>query len=127
MRRADLERIRQMAEAKSPSLQWHFVDAPQEVRPRPRVADWNTAKGETFVMEVTPQRFDMLEAIYDPPAPAELEGAVLSASAMTRRPPLQQRSVRRAQESHGDMTPFTTAARNEEIGTARRLLPSVTV
>ena len=31
-------------------------------------------------MEVTPQMFEMLEAIYEPPAPAELEGAVLSAS-----------------------------------------------
>jgi predicted kinase len=79
MRRADRERIRQMAEAKGLSLQWHFVDAPQAVR-RARVADRNTAKGETFVMEVTPEMFEMLEAIYEPPAPAELEGAVLSAS-----------------------------------------------
>jgi len=27
-------------------------------------------------MEVTPEMFEMLEAIYEPPAPAELEGAV---------------------------------------------------
>ena len=33
-----------------------------------------------FVMDVTPQMFEMLEAIYEPPAPAELEGAVLSVS-----------------------------------------------
>ena len=79
MRRADRERIRQMAEAKSLSLQWHCVDAPLEVR-RARVADRNAAKGETFVMEVTPEMFGMLEAIYEPPAPAELEGAVLSVS-----------------------------------------------
>ena len=77
MRRADRERIRQMAEAKSLSLQWHFVDAPQEVR-HARVADRNTAKGETFVMEVTPEMFEILEAIYEAPTPAELEGAVLS-------------------------------------------------
>ena len=31
-------------------------------------------------MEVTPEMFEMLEAIYEPPVPAELEGAVLSAS-----------------------------------------------
>ena len=31
-------------------------------------------------MEVTPEMFEMLEAVYEPPAPAELEGAVLSAS-----------------------------------------------
>ncbi len=79
MRRADRERIRQIAAAKSLSLQWHFVDAPQEVR-RARVADRDTAKGETFVMEVTPEMFEMLEAIYEPPVPAELEGVVLSAS-----------------------------------------------
>ena len=79
MRRADRERIRQMAQAKNLSLQWHFVDAPQEVR-RARVADRNAAKGETFVAEVTPEMFEMLEAVYEPPAPAELEGAVLSAS-----------------------------------------------
>jgi predicted kinase len=77
MRRADRDRIRQMAEAKGLPLQWHFVDAPQEVR-RARVANRNTAQGETFVMEVTPEMFEMLEAIYEPPAPAELEGAVLS-------------------------------------------------
>lgn len=79
MRRADRDRVRQMAESKGLSPQWHFVDAPQEVR-RARVADRNAAKGETFVMEVTPQMFEMLEAIYEPPTPAELEGAVLSVS-----------------------------------------------
>jgi len=79
MRRGDRDSIRQMAEAKGLSLQWHFVDAPQEVR-RARVANRNTAKGETFVMEVTPEMFEMLEAIYEPPTPVELEGAVLSVS-----------------------------------------------
>jgi hypothetical protein len=77
MRRADRERVRQLAKAKDLPLRWHFVDAPQEVR-RARVAVRNTAKGETFVMEVTPEMFEMLEAIYEPPVPAELEGAVLS-------------------------------------------------
>ncbi len=79
MRRSDRERIRQMAEAKGLTLRWHFVDAPQPVR-RARVAERNTARGETFVMEVTPQMFEMLEALYEPPTPDELEGAVLSAS-----------------------------------------------
>jgi predicted kinase len=77
MRRADRERIRQMAEAKGLSLQWHFVDAPQEVR-RARIADRNAAKGETFVMEVTPEMFEMLEAVYEAPTPAELEGALVN-------------------------------------------------
>lgn len=79
MRWADRERIRQIAKTKDLPLRWHFVDAPQEVR-RARVAVRNTAKGETFVMEVTPEIFEMLEAIYEPPVPAELEGAVLSVS-----------------------------------------------
>ena len=77
--RADRERIRRIAEEKGLSPQWHFVDAPQDVR-RARVAGRNAAKGETFVMEVTPEMFERLEAIYEPPAPAELEGAVLSVS-----------------------------------------------
>jgi predicted kinase len=79
MRRADRERIRQIAEAQNLSLQWHFVDAPQEVR-RARVAGRNTTKGDTFVMEVTPEMFEMLDSIYEPPTPAELEGAVLTVS-----------------------------------------------
>ena len=58
-------------------MQWHFVDAPQAVR-RARVAGRNETRGETFVREVSPQMFDMIEAMYEAPAPAELEGAVLS-------------------------------------------------
>lgn len=76
MRRADRDRIRQIAESKGLSLQWHFVDAPKEVR-RLRVVNRNATKGQTFVMEVTPEMFEMLEAIYEPPAPAELAGAVV--------------------------------------------------
>ena len=79
MRRVDRERIRQIAQEKGLSLQWHFVDAPQEVR-RARVAGRNTTKGETFVREVPPEMFDLIEGLYEAPAPAELEGAVLSLS-----------------------------------------------
>ena len=77
MRRADRARIGQMAGEKGLSAQWHFVDAPQEVR-RARVAGRNTDKGETFVHEVTPQMFELLEGLYEAPAPAELEGALVS-------------------------------------------------
>jgi predicted kinase len=77
MRRAARERIRQTADAAGHRLQWHFVDAPQEVR-RARVAGRNVAKGETFVREVSPEMFDLIEGVYEAPAPAELEGAVLS-------------------------------------------------
>lgn len=77
MRREHRERIRQMAQAAGLPTQWHFVDAPQAVR-RARVAGRNETKGETFVREVPPEMFEMFEAIYEPPAPAELQGAVLN-------------------------------------------------
>jgi predicted kinase len=79
MRRADRARIRQLAEATGRPLQWHFVDAPQAVR-RARVAARNTAKGETFAREVTPEMFEFLEGLYEAPEPAELEGAIVSVS-----------------------------------------------
>jgi predicted kinase len=79
MRRADRERIRQIAQDAGLLPKWHFVDAPQEVR-RARVANRNTAKGETFVREVPPEMFDLIEGLYEAPAPAELQGAVLSVS-----------------------------------------------
>ena len=77
MRRQDRERISQMAQAQGLSLQWHFVDAPQDVR-RARVASRNASKGETFVHEVSPEICAMIEALYEAPAPAELDGAVVS-------------------------------------------------
>ena len=57
MRRADRERIRQIAAGAGLTLQWHFVDAPQEVR-RARVTGRNATKGETFVREVPPEISD---------------------------------------------------------------------
>jgi predicted kinase len=77
MRRENRDRIRKLAQEAGLSVQWHFVDAPQAVR-RARVAGRNETKGETFAREVPPEMFDMIEAIYEAPAPAELEGAVLS-------------------------------------------------
>jgi predicted kinase len=76
MRRAQRERVRQIAQAQGLSLRWHFVDAPPDVR-RARVAGRNTTKGETFAREVPPEMFDLFEGLYEAPAPAELEGAVL--------------------------------------------------
>ena len=77
MRRESRERIRKLAQEAGLSVQWHFVDAPQEVR-RARVAGRNETKGETFARDVPPEMFDMFEALYEAPAPTELEGAVLS-------------------------------------------------
>lgn len=77
MNRASRDRVRQIAQAKGLSPQWHFVDATQEVR-RARVAGRNATQGETFVMEVSPEMFEFIEGVYEAPAPAELEGAVVS-------------------------------------------------
>ena len=77
MRRADRARIREIAREAGLSVQWHFVDAPREVR-QARVAARNEAKGETFAREVPPEMFEMFEALYEAPGPAELEGAVLN-------------------------------------------------
>lgn len=79
MRKADRERVRQIAEGAELSLQWHFVDAPQEVR-RARVAGRNTIRGESFAIEVTPELFDFIEGVYEAPEPAELAGAVMGES-----------------------------------------------
>ena len=79
MRKADRARVRQIAEATELPLQWHFVDAPAEVR-RARVAGRNVVRGESFAIEVSPDMFDFIEGVYEPPEPAELAGAVMSVS-----------------------------------------------
>jgi hypothetical protein len=55
------------------------VDAPQEVR-RARVAGRNVVRGENFAIEVSPDMFDFIEGVYEPPEPAELAGAVIGVS-----------------------------------------------
>jgi predicted kinase len=79
MRRADRARVREIAEATGLPLQFHFVDAPRDVR-RARVLDRNVVRGESFAIEVTPDLFDFIEGVYEPPEPQELTGAVMSLS-----------------------------------------------
>jgi len=79
MRRADRERVREIAEGAGLTLQWHFVDAPQAVR-RARVEGRNQIKGETFAIDVSPDMFDFIEGVYEAPEPGELEGAIVSLS-----------------------------------------------
>jgi predicted kinase len=79
MRKADRDRVREIAEATGLALQFHFVDAPQAVR-RARVLDRNLVRGESFAIEVTPDLFEFIEGVYEPPAPGELDGAVISVS-----------------------------------------------
>lgn len=80
MRRADRARVREIAEAAELPLQWHFVTASAEAR-RARVAERNVVRGENFAIEVTPELFDFIEGVYEPPEPAELDGAIVSESA----------------------------------------------
>jgi predicted kinase len=79
MRKADRDRVREIAEATGLALQFHFVDAPQAVR-RARVLDRNLVRGESFAIKVTPDLFEFIEGVYEPPAPGELDGAVISVS-----------------------------------------------
>jgi predicted kinase len=79
MRRADRARAREIAKGASLDLQFHFVDAPAEVR-RARVAERNLTKGESFAMDVTPEMFDLIEGMYEAPEPDELAGVVISRS-----------------------------------------------
>src|ERR1700750_190543 len=71
MRKADRARVREIAEATDLPLQFHFVNAPQEVR-RARVAERNVVRGECFAIDVPPDMFDFIEGVYEPPEPGEL-------------------------------------------------------
>ena len=79
MRQTDRERVREIAEATGLPLQFHFVDAPQEVR-RARVQERNVVRGEGFAIDVPPDMFDFIEGVYEAPEPDELAGAVISRS-----------------------------------------------
>lgn len=80
MRRADRARVREIAEAAGLPLQFHFVTASQEAR-RARVAERNVVRGENFAIEVTPDMFEFVEGVFEPPEPAELDGTIVSESA----------------------------------------------
>ena len=79
MRRADRDRVREIAEATGLPLRFHFVDAPPEAR-RARVMERNVIRGEGFSIDVPPDMFDFIEGVYEAPEPAELVGAVISRS-----------------------------------------------
>src|SRR5437868_3993241 len=80
MRRADRTRVREIAEETGLPTQWHFVTASAEAR-RARVTDRNVVRGEGFAIEVTPEMFDFIEGVFEPPEPKELLGAIISESA----------------------------------------------
>jgi predicted kinase len=79
MRKADRDRIREIAEAVELPLQWHYVTAPQEAR-RARVAERTQVHGKSFALQVTPDMFEFVEGVFEAPTPEELAGAIVSES-----------------------------------------------
>ena len=79
MRRADRDRVREIVEAVGLPVQWHYVTAPQAVR-RARVAERTQAHGESFALQVTPDMFEFVEGVFEPPGEDELQGALVSQS-----------------------------------------------
>lgn len=80
LRKADRDRVREIATATELPLQWHYVTASAEAR-RARVADRNVVRGDNFAIEVTPEMFEFVEGIFEVPGPDELAGALVSESA----------------------------------------------
>lgn len=79
MRKADRDRIREIAEAVELPLQWHYVTASQEAR-RARVAERTQVHGKSFALQVTPDMFEFVEGVFEPPTREELTGAIVSES-----------------------------------------------
>ena len=79
MRKADRDRVREIAEAVELPVQWHYVTAPAEVR-RARVVERTQVHGQSLKLEVTPDMFEFVEGVFEPPGPEELEGALVSES-----------------------------------------------
>ncbi len=80
MRRADRDRVREIAEGVGVPLQLHYVTAPLEVR-RARVAERGMIRGENFALEVAPDMFEFAEGVFEQPDAAELENAIVCESA----------------------------------------------
>jgi predicted kinase len=79
MRKADRDRIREIAEAVELPLQWHYVTASQAAR-RARVAERTQVHGKSFALQVTPDMFEFVEGVFEAPTPEELTGAIISES-----------------------------------------------
>ncbi len=79
MRRADRDRIRQIAEGAELPIQWHYVTAPPEAR-RARVAERTKVHGAAFALQVTADMFEFVEGVFEEPDAAELEGTIVSES-----------------------------------------------
>jgi len=79
LRRADRDRVRAIVEAVELPVQWHYVTASQAAR-RARVAERTEVHGKTFALQVTPDMFEFVEGVFEPPGEDELKGAIVSES-----------------------------------------------
>ena len=79
MRKVDRDRVREIAEAVELPSQWHYVTAAEDVR-RARVAERTRVHGQSLPLQATPDMFEFVEGVFEAPAPAELEGAIISES-----------------------------------------------
>jgi len=80
MRKADRERVAEIAVACELPHQFHFVTAPQDAR-RARILERGETRGGGFGLAVTPDMFDFAEGVFEAPDAAELAGCVVSESA----------------------------------------------
>jgi predicted kinase len=79
MRKADRNRVREIAEAVDLPAQWHYVTAAEDVR-RARVAERTRVHGQSLPLQATPDMFAFVEGVFEAPDAAELEGAIISES-----------------------------------------------
>ena len=79
MRKADRNRVREIAAAVELPAQWHYVTAAEDVR-RARVAERTKVHGQSLPLQATPDMFEFVEGVFEAPDPAELEGAIISES-----------------------------------------------
>lgn len=74
--RALREKHIQRAQASGMDYQIHYLDIDRHTRLE-RVLKRNTEKGKTYRFEVDEGMFDFVEDMFEPPAPEELEGAII--------------------------------------------------
>ncbi len=68
--------IRKKAHDNDVDFQLHYVTSAATIR-KNRVLDRNTAQGETYSLEVTPEIFSYIEMFFEPPAGDELEEVLI--------------------------------------------------
>ena len=79
MRKADRDRVAEIAVACELPYQFHYVTASKEAR-RARILERSEAGRDGFGTAVTPDMFDFAEGVFEAPDATELAGCVVSES-----------------------------------------------